>query len=150
MNKHGRFEAARKIAEIRLLQLDRARSDTQRSVVALKRTREQEHSASANLDAHLDGWRNALSTPAGISPSLAMNWFGAVASVRATYLQARQATLDATIRVNEQRIAMTRCEQQTEHATVMVERTKRRFEREREEQQANRIEDLYLSQERNS
>lgn len=145
MKKREQFDVARRIAEIRRLQLERARADTLRLVQALDHRRQHEHTISASLDAHLEAWRDALRSPAGLSPSLATNWSGAVASVRNACQQARQDTQDAATQVEQQRVAMTRREQQSEHAGEMADRAWRRFQREREEQQASRIEDMFLA-----
>jgi hypothetical protein len=147
MKKRREFDTARQIAGLRTLQLERARMDTLRVVQAFERSRAHEEAVAASLDAHLDGWRNALRTPGGFSPSLAANWAGAVGSVRAAHLQAQQSMRDAATQVEQRRMEMARHEQQAEHASKVAERARRQFERYREERQANRIEDMYLTQE---
>jgi hypothetical protein len=150
MKKRQQFETTRQIAALRTLQLERARMDTLRVVQTFDHSVTQEQAVAANLDAHLDGWRNALRTPSGFSPSLAANWAAAAASVHAKHIQAQQSMRDAAARVEQQRAEMTRHEQQAEHAKTGAERARRQFERERDEQHANRIEDMYLSQESRS
>jgi hypothetical protein len=147
MRKREQFNIARQIAGLRTLQLERARMDTLRVVQVFERSRAHEETVSANLAAHLEGWRNALGTTGGFSPSLAANWTGAVASVRAAHLQAQQSMRDAATQVEQRRAEMARHEQQAEHASKVAERARRQFERYCEEQQANRIEDMHLSQE---
>lgn len=147
MKKREQFNTTRQIAGLRTLQLERARMDTLRVVQAFEQRRAHEENVFANLTAHLEGWRNSLGMPGGFSPSLAVNWTGAVASVRAAHLQAQQSMHDAATQVEQRRAEMARHEQQAEHANKVAERARRQFERYGEEQQANRIEDMHLSQE---
>jgi hypothetical protein len=145
MNKRTQFDSARVIAEIRRLQLERARIETQRAARVLERARTHEQQMGANLDAHFDGWRNALLAPAGLSPALALNWSGAVASVQAAHRQAQQETRDAAMNADEQRIKTLYREQQSDHAETNARYAQRRFRRAHEEQQASRVEDMVLS-----
>jgi hypothetical protein len=145
MNRREQFDAARRIVEIRRLQLERTRIETLRCTQAFERAGAHEAQVRSDLESLLDVWRNALLTPAGLSPALAMNWAGAAAAVRVTYQRARQDTQDAFARVDLQRAEMACREQQAEHASDVADRARRRFQRACEEQQASRIEDMYLS-----
>ncbi|OLL30869.1 hypothetical protein BTH42_14945 [Burkholderia sp. SRS-W-2-2016] len=147
MKKRQQFETARAIAALRQLQLERARMDTLRVAQAYDSSVAHEQSLQSNLDAHLDGWRDAMQASGGLSPSLAANWSGAAGSIRAACVDARQCTQNAADQLEQQRAAMARHEQQAEHARNAVGRAKRQFERHCDEQRASRIEDMYLSQE---
>lgn len=145
MNKRRQLDDAQVILGIRRLQLDRAKDETQRMMQTLERARAHEQRAHTDLHAHLEGWRNALHAITGLSPALASNWAGATASVHASHQQAQQETRSAIARVDKQRIQMLNLQQQSEMAEDRVTYAQRRFQRKREEQQASRIEDLYLS-----
>ncbi|MBC8731558.1 hypothetical protein F6X39_25505 [Paraburkholderia sp. UCT2] len=147
MKKRHQFETAREIADLRRLQLERARLDTVRVIQLHQRSHAREQSLCAGLDAHVAQWRAALQAPDGLSPALAANWAGALASARAAHLHAQQDTRDAASRVERQRAVLARHEQQTEHACGVAARVERQFELQRDEQRASRIEDMYLSRE---
>jgi hypothetical protein len=145
VNKRRQLDDAQVILGIRRLQLDRARDETQRMVRTIEHAQAHEHQAHTDLHAYLEGWRNALHSIGGLSPALASNWAGATASVRASHQEAQQETQSAIARVDKQRMQMLHVQQQSEMAEDRVTRAQRRFQRKREEQQASRIEDLYLS-----
>jgi hypothetical protein len=147
MRKRQQFETTRAIAALRRLQLERVRLDTVRAVQLHERSREHEQALRANLDAHVAQWRDTLQTRDGLSPSLAANWTGALASVRAAHLHAQQDLRDAANRAEQQRAVLARHELQAEHACGVASKAERQFERQRDERRASQIEDLYLSRE---
>ncbi|WP_155524167.1 hypothetical protein [Burkholderia sp. PAMC 28687] len=145
MNKRRQLDDAQVILGIRRLQLDRARHETQRTVQTLERAQAHEQREHTDLHAYLEGWRNALHAIGGLSPDLASNWAGATASVHASHQHAQQETRSVIARVDKQRMQMLHLQQQSQIAEDRVTQAQRRFQRKREEQQASRIEDLYLS-----
>ncbi|RZF29079.1 hypothetical protein EVC45_14815 [Paraburkholderia sp. UYCP14C] len=147
MKKRRQFEMAREIAGLRRLQVERARLETVRVVQLHERSRVREQSLCASVDAHVAQWRDALQARDGLSPEVASNWAGALASVRTAHLHAQRDTRDAASRVERERAVLARQEQQAEHARGVAARAGRQFERQREEQSASRIEDMYLSRE---
>jgi hypothetical protein len=144
VSKRKQFDTAKVIAEVRRLQLERTRIETLRRAQAHQSEQVREHQVLAELDACLDGWRRALLAPTGLSPTLALNGAGAVASGRVAHLQAQQATRDAAARVDEKRTEMLGREHQAGVAEQRLKDARRRFQRSSEEREASRLEDMHV------
>ncbi|MGF6647322.1 hypothetical protein [Paraburkholderia sp. GAS82] len=145
MSKRRQLNTAKIVVEVRRLQLEQARAEVQRRTQVLEHAQAREQQAFTHLNAALDGWRETLCTADGLSPVLAWNGAGAVASARTVHLRTQQDTEDATAHIFEKRTAMLSCERRAGEAKDRLKQARRRFARDLEERQASSIEDRYLS-----
>ena len=145
MTTRDHLDMARKVAQIRALQLERTRAEAQRLACGLNEAQAREHEAVDNLNAHAQGLRQALEHPGALSPDLLQNWAGAVAAARDAQSLAAQQTQAAAQQVEAFRPTLGQHQRRSEVADELADRARRRYERACDEAHAATIEDLFLS-----
>ncbi|KGB99361.1 hypothetical protein [Burkholderia cepacia] len=145
MNKRDRLDMATEIAHIRMLQLERARTEALRLARRSDDARARERRASDALDAHTDGWRQSLQADPALIPSLMVNWMRASEVAREALTAASTQTRAAQADVDAYRTTFAMQQQQVETANDLVVYARRRYKQACEERQAAAVEDSYLS-----
>ncbi len=144
MKKTEQLAMARKIAEIRGLQLERVRFEAVRLHQLQVAAQERQDAAAVKLISYQESGKR-IAEEGYLSPETLINLGGAISNAQAQWHLSTGHTKTAEANLNAYREVLAKSQRQLDSSDQLVRIAQRKVVRERDEKQAAQSEDLYLS-----
>lgn len=140
MTTRSSLHAAREIASLRKLLRQRALADVARARTSVDAGRERESQAVAARDAHFSAWRATAHPNDGLSPTLLLNFSGALAEIASECEAARKQLLQRQTEFDTYRQALEQNDRLAELADEHVLQAEKRHRRALDERRMAELE----------